>query len=438
MDKKVLFLSITMKIMDKNYNLMKNTILQQRQERDMLLSNQYQPRTVKVPLDDYLKSPLIKLITGPRRAGKSVFALLMLKNTNFAYLNFDDSKLLSLFNEDSIAEFLQEVYPDYKYLFLDEIQNLPKWELWVAKLYRRGVNLIITGSNSKLLSSEMATALTGRYLSIDIFPFSALEYATYRGVDITDNSLEKNQIAVKTIYEYVHNGGFAETILTPSILQTYLSGIYDSVLLKDIVKRYKIRNVSALSDIAAYLLSNFTNRISISNITKELGLSSKTSTNKFCNYLQQSFLYFFLPQYNNKLQIMKKADRKVYMVDNGFITAQAFTLSQNDGRLLENAVFIHLIQMGLKVEQNLFYYRTRNNKEVDFVIKNGNATKTLIQVCYDLSSDAVKKREVSALVEGAQDLKSNDLLIITLNDDSKLEYNGYNIKVVPFYKWVME
>lgn len=414
---------------------MRETILQQKYERDALLGKKYQPRSLNLPVSDYLQSPLIKLITGPRRAGKSVCALLILQNVNFAYLNFDDAQLLHRFNEDEVMQSLQEVYPNFQYLLLDEIQNLSGWELWVNKLYRRGINLVVTGSNSKLLSSEMATSLTGRFLNIEILPFSLLEYLSYRNVSSETETPEQKGKLLSVVDDYLHNGGFAETILTPSIIKTYLSSVYDSVLLKDIVNRFKIRRVNDLSNVASYLLANFTNPVSYTNITQELGLSSKSTTQKFCGYLLQSYLFFFLPQYNNKLQLMQKSARKVYIVDNGLICAKAFQLSQNLGRLLENAVFMRLIQSGLNVEQNLFYYRLRNDKEIDFVLRSENRIKELVQVCYDFSSPSVQKRELSALVECAGELKCDRLTVVTWNDEQVIEKNGLVINVVPFYKW---
>ncbi|MBP5366334.1 MAG: ATP-binding protein [Bacteroidales bacterium] len=413
----------------------KETILQQKYERDALLGKAYQPRLLDLPVSDYLQSSLIKLITGPRRAGKSVCALLILRDVNFAYLNFDDAQLLHQFNEDEVMQHLQEVYPNFQYLLLDEIQNLSGWELWVSKLYRRGINLVITGSNSKLLSSEMATTLTGRFLNIEILPFSLTEYLSYRNISQEDDTAAQKGKLLSAVDDYLHNGGFAETILTPSIIKTYLSSVYDSVLLKDIVNRFKIRRISELSNIASYLLANFTNPISFTNITQELGLPSKTTAQKFCGYLLQSYLFFFLPMYNNKLQLMQKAARKVYIVDNGLICAKAFQLSQNLGRLLENAVFIRLIQAGLNVEQSLFYYRSRNNKETDFVIRVGNKITELVQVCYDFSSPSVQKREVSAIVECAGELKCDNLTVVTWNEEQKIENNGLVINVMPFYKW---
>ena len=182
---------------------MKNILLNQKAERDELLGRPYQPRETKYDFGDLLTNPLIKLITGPRRVGKSVLALLMLRGRNFAYLNFDDILLLENWDEELVMQMLDQVYPGYDFLLLDEIQNLPNWDMWVNKLYRRGKNLVITGSNAKMLSSEMATVLTGRYLQIDLLPFSLEETMQWKGI------AEGQAIQTATLSDdYMRNGGY--------------------------------------------------------------------------------------------------------------------------------------------------------------------------------------------------------------------------------------
>ena len=191
---------------------MRNIIFNQKVERDELMSRQYQQRHTRYDIDMLLASPLIKLITGPRRVGKSVFSLLMLKDKNFAYLNFDDSQLLDNWNEDLVMAMLDEVYPGYEYLLFDEIQNLPDWDLFVGKLFRRGKNLIITGSNAKMLSSEMATVLTGRYLQIEMLPFSLDEMMRWNDMDIRHLREEQDAKAMALADDYMRNGGYLSLI----------------------------------------------------------------------------------------------------------------------------------------------------------------------------------------------------------------------------------
>ena len=413
---------------------MKTTILNQRAERDELMSRPYQQRHTKYDTDELLQNSLIKLITGPRRIGKSVFALLMLQGKNFAYLNFDDSQLLEKWNEELVMSALDDVYPDYDFMLLDEIQNLPDWDLWVSKLYRRRKNLIITGSNANMLSSEMATVLTGRYLQIEMLPFSLDE--TMRWKNICPAREEQAAQAIVLADDYMRNGGYPETIPARGITKSYLSTLFDSILLKDVAKRHNVRNTTDLYNLATYLLSNFCNPISANELAGELGLSSVSTTKKFCDYLSEPYLFFFLPRFNNKLKLMSKAQKKVYVVDNGFVQSTVFNLSENLGRLLENQVFVELLRRGYIPGKTLFYYRTRNDKEIDFVTRKGTKVEQLIQVCYDMTSEKTRKRELDALVEAAEELHCDNLLVITNSESSEdLEYRlDRTISIIPICK----
>lgn len=413
-----------------------NTIIQnQRKERDELLARHYLMRKSNTDVKTLLDNPMIKLITGPRRVGKSTYALLMLQGKSFAYLNFDDNLLLSAWDEELVMRTLDEVYPNYEFLLLDEVQNLKDWDVWVSKLYRRGKNLVITGSNAKMLSGEMATVLTGRYLQVEMLPFSLIETIEWKGANINSISNAKQAEAVAIADDYLRNGGYPETIDMRSITRNYLSTLFDSIIWKDVAKRHNIRNITDLNNIALYLLSSFCNPLSANDIAKELSMTSVTTTRKFMDYLHEPYLFYYLPRFNNKLKLMKKAASKVYVIDNGFVAAKAFNLSENLGRLLENEVFVELLRQGYQVETSLFYYRSRNDREVDFVTRQGTHINQLIQVCYDMTSPKTEKREVSSLIECAGELKCNNLLIITNNEEREIHTDGYNIKVIPFIKY---
>lgn len=413
-----------------------NTIIQnQRKERDELLARHYLMRKSNTDVKTLFDNPMIKLITGPRRVGKSTYALLMLQGKSFAYLNFDDNLLLSAWDEELVMRTLDEVYPNYEFLLLDEVQNLKDWDVWVSKLYRRGKNLVITGSNAKMLSGEMATVLTGRYLQVEMLPFSLTETIEWKGANINSISNAKQAEAVAIADDYLRNGGYPETIDMRSITRNYLSTLFDSIIWKDVAKRHNIRNITDLNNIALYLLSNFCNPLSANDIAKELSMTSVTTTRKFMDYLHEPYLFYYLPRFNNKLKLMKKAASKVYVIDNGFVAAKAFNLSENLGRLLENEVFVELLRQGYQVETSLFYYRSRNDREVDFVTRQGTHINQLIQVCYDMTSPKTEKREVSSLIECAGELKCNNLLIITNNEEREIHTDGYNIKVIPFIKY---
>lgn len=412
-----------------------NTIIQnQRKERDELSGRPYLMRKSNTDTSLLLANPMIKLITGPRRVGKSTYALLMLQGKNFAYLNFDDNLLLSSWDEELVMRTLDEVYPDYEYLLLDEVQNLKDWDVWVSKLYRRGKNLIITGSNAKMLSSEMATVLTGRYLQVEMLPFSLAETMEWKGIGNNGNDTQHAEATV-IADDYLRNGGYPETIDMRSITRSYLSTLFDSIIWKDVAKRHNIRNITDLNNLALYLLSNFCNPLSANDIAQELTMSSVTTTRKFMDYLHEPYLFYYLPRFNNKLKLMKKAAIKVYVIDNGFVTSKAFNISENLGRLLENEVFVELLRQGFQTESSLFYYRSRNDREVDFVTRHGAHIHQLIQVCYDMSSPKAEKREVTSLIECGEELKCDNLIIVTNNDEREINKDGHIIKVIPFAKF---
>lgn len=414
---------------------MKTIILNQRKERDELISRPYLTRRNSLDIDLLLNSHLIKLITGPRRVGKSTQALLMLRNKNFAYLNFDNQSLLDAWDANLVMRTLKDVYPEYDYLLLDEVQNLTGWDLWVSELYRQGKNLVVTGSNAKMLSSEMATALTGKYLQVEMLPFSLEEFFDWNKLDLHSLKAEQESDAIVLADDYMRNGGYPEVVASRQLTRSYLDTLFDSIVWKDVAKRHKVRNVTDLNDLAMYLVTNFCNPLSANELAEELGFSSVNTTKKFMDYLHEPYLFYYLPRYNNKLKLMKKAPRKVYVVDNGFVAAKAFSLSDNLGRLLENQVFIELIRRGYDVDKTLFYYRSRNDKEVDFVLRKGTHIERLVQVCYDMGSAKTEKREVDSLIECAGELKCSNLVIVTNNDERTIEKEGYSIFVVPISKF---
>jgi predicted AAA+ superfamily ATPase len=420
--------------------MIRNVILQQKEEKELIAGIPYQPRLFpKIP-SDFLTSGLIKLITGPRRSGKSVFAFQFLKDQNYAYLNFDDEKLLKAFQEDEVTKVLQEVYPGYTHLFLDEIQNLSGWELWVNKLHRRGVNLIITGSNARLLSKEMATFLTGRFLLIEILPFSFAEFLNFHKLEIPDETSITPLIAgriIELMNDYLTMGGFPETLQARSITKNYLSALFDSILLKDVANRFQIRQPRKLYELSQYLLSNYCNPFTYTQLAKSLDFNSVTTLQKYAGFVTEPYLFFYLPRYMMKVRNQQKAALKGYVVDTGFVYAKSFELSQNRGRLMENMVFVELVRRNFKPGLELFYYRTKNDREVDFICRKGHQVVQLVQVCFDLNETRTFKREMSALAEAAKELSCNDLLILTWDQEYKREENGYTAFIRPVWKWLL-
>ncbi len=421
--------------------MIRNILLQQQEEQNILLNLSYISRISDHEKNDLLNTSLIKLITGPRRAGKSVMALQLLKDKKFAYINFDDDLMLKNFDEDKVMQGLNDVYAGYEYLLLDEIQNLANWELWVSKLYRRGINLVITGSNSKLLSHEMATALTGRYIQLMVLPFSFQEMLIFNElpIPIIENitPVEKGKINA-WLQDYLVSGGFPESIRNPGITNIYLSSLFDSILLKDILKRFQIRQTQQFYDLSNYLLTNYANLFTYNQVKDHLGFNSVATVQKFIGYLEEPYLFKHLTRYDTKIKNQQKSAQKIYVIDNGFIKARSFELAPNWGRLLENMVFIELIRRQNKPELEVFYYRTRNQREIDFLIRKGHQIQQLIQVSYDISNAKTLKREIDALIEAAAELQCNNLILINWEIDKQIIMNERMVQLVSVYRWLLE
>lgn len=419
--------------------MLKDTILQHKLEKEQLLSKEYILREKLGFAKKFLESDLIKVITGPRRAGKSVFAVLLLKNKDFAYLNFDDENLLKIKNYDEILKGIFEVYGKVEFILFDEIQNLEKWEIFVNKLQRRGYNLILTGSNAKLLSKDLATILTGRHLPIEIFPFSFKEFLKAKNFKTEKQYFELPETKGKILNyldQYLKNGGFPEVVVKNLEPKSYLETLFDAILLKDVVKRYRVRFSQKISDLASYLISNFSSEFSFTKLKNILDFRSINTVENYLKYLQEAYLVFPLNRFSFKSKEQIKAPRKIYLVDNGFISAKSFQFSQNIGKLIENLVFIEVLRRDYKLNENVFYYKTKNKREIDFVLKKGKGIKELIQVCYETENVAIKKREVKALIEASKELKCNNLLIITSDTEAEEKTKGKKVKFVPLWKWL--
>ncbi|MEW6619093.1 MAG: ATP-binding protein [bacterium] len=416
----------------------KEIVLQHKLEKERLLSKDYIEREKLDFGRKYLDSSLIKIVTGPRRAGKSVFSLLLLKDKDFAYINFDDEAILKIKDYDEILKSIHEVYPQTNIILFDEIQNLPDWELFVNKLQRRGFNLVLTGSNARLLSQEMSNRLTGRYIPIEIFPFNFREVLRAKELKVGEEEFNLPEVKGRILNyldDYLKKGGFPEVVVTNLEPRIYLQTLFDAILLRDIVKRYNIRFSQKIYELSLYLTANFCNEFSFKRLTNILEFRSTNTLQNYLRYLEETYLFFPLNRFSFKMQEVIKTPKKIYLVDNGFIPLLS---SQNLGRLMENLVMTECLRRGFKSNENLFYYKTRNNKEVDFVLKEGLKIKGLIQVCYEMDNSLIRERELKALVEASNDLNCNELLVITWDYKTQEKFKDKMIRFIPLWKWLLE
>jgi len=380
-------------------------------------------------------------IVGPRRSGKSTILKLLIKKLNlkndYLFINFEDPFFINN-NLPEIIEELISTYEEYfdkelKYLFFDEIQNIKDWEKIVRKLYETGkYKIFITGSSSKLLSAELSSLLTGRHLSYSILPLSFIEFLSFKQIIINSKKElilnEKN--ILKNFDNYLLIGGFPEIVKTENI--SLLKQYYFDILQKDIIMRYDIRQKDILEKMGIYLISNSTKIISIESLKTTFNLSYEAVSN-YLEYFKEAFLNFELLQFSFSLKKQFKTFKKNYSIDTGLANAVSFKFSEDTGRILEQSVFLELKRRG----DEIYYYKTNNNKEVDFLIKQKNKKQILIQVCWDLTDEKTKKREIDSLNRAMKELKINEGLILTHNFGSEILEAEKTIKIVPTYKWML-
>jgi len=423
--------------------MLKDIVSNQKLQKEQVLTLSYIGRVKEPFAKKWLDSNLIKVILGPRRAGKSVFSLMLLKDRPFMYFNFDDEVLSSAggIATDELMKELHAAYGQVKTVLFDEIQNLTGWELFVNRLHREGYNLVLTGSNAHLLSKELATHLTGRHMPIEILPFDFGEFLRAKKFQISEEygALPQQRGELLSLMEnYLVSGGFPEVAVNNVDPKDYLEVLFDSLVFKDVVKRHKVKFSTQIANLGAHLINNFANLYTIRKILETLNLKSATTVEKYIKYLEEAYLIFSLLRYSPKSIQRIKSPRKVYAVDNGFITAKAIQHSPDKGRLMENLVFVELVKRGVKPNKDLFYYKTRNDREIDFVVKNGINITDLIQVCYGAITPDVEQRETKALLEAGGELKVNKLTVLTWDEKRAIEKNGMTIQFKPLWEWLLE
>lgn len=413
--------------MDKN--IIRNTVLDQREsfeKKDGFIER-------NIP-KSFLTAKKISVISGIRRSGKSTLLKQISKyHKNYAYINFEDERMLDFTYRDfnSLLEVFLELYGDQNMYFFDEIQNIFGWEKFVRRLFEDGEKIFVTGSNAKLLSSELATTLSGRHLKIELFPFSFREYLKYKEVGFKKyyTIKEKSQIN-KYLMKYIEYGGFPEIVVGGNTEE--LRQLYQDVLIKDLLVRFKIRETKAFRDVALFLLSNISSPVSFNNLKKLLGIKSVTSVKNYVDFFEEAYLFYslFKFDYSVKKQIIN--DRKIYCVDTGIVNAVAFRFSENIGRAMENIVFIELKRRG----EDCFYYKDK--KECDFVVRHAMKITEAIQVAQTISDSKTKERELAGLLEVMNEFKLKTGSIITRDQEDEIKIGSKKIEVIPLWKWLLE
>lgn len=411
------------------------------EQKDLLeLSPDYVDRDVISAVSSMIGLKHIIVITGHRRAGKSVFLSQIIHKfygiDGIYYLNLDDERLTTLDIQDlsRVMEMFIRLYGKKRVIFLDEIQNIEGWERFVARLYNEGYKIYITGSNARLLSSELATLLTGRYLDIEIYPFSFREFLSYSDIDVNEEMLYKTEGRAELLNQfdsYLTLGGFPEIVQYKEM--KILRKLFSDVITKDVIRRYKVRNVKTIEEIAMFLLSNSAKEFSYNRIKNIYGLGSVHTAKDYVKYLESTFMFFELPKFSHSLKEMHRKIKKVYVIDNGFIESVGFSSSMDIGRLYENLVFVELKRR----QRDLYYYRDKSGKEVDFVIREERKVKECIQVSYDVEEEKTFKRETGNLLKAMDEFKLKKGILVTGNREDKMEISGKTVEFIPLWKWLL-
>lgn len=402
-----------------------------------------------------VRSPVAKIITiiGPRRAGKTFFLYQIMKKflaegadiRDFVYVNFEDERILPITAAELnlILDAWHELHDrgTRPFLFFDEIQNVTGWENFVRRLVDQGHNILVSGSNSKLLSSDIAVALRGRTLTYALFPFSFREFLESRAIKLEKNILySPKRHRVQQLFEnYLATGGYPEVVQLENdqtrtrILQDYFHAIF----YRDLVERYRIKHFELLRQWLGILMMNIASQVSfrkIENDFKSRGMRISSSTlATYSRYVEDIFFGFFVEMYSESVRQRQINPKKFYLIDQGLHNYLTLAFSANKGRVLENLVYLELKRRS----REIYYYRTKTGAEVDFLVRDETGVR-LIQVCYDLANIETANREKKALAQGMKELGLKTGLILTYSEKRDEEDEKGTIFLRPVWEWLLE
>ncbi|TVQ65502.1 MAG: ATP-binding protein [Balneolaceae bacterium] len=358
------------------------------------------------------------IISGVRRCGKSTLLhqWLKLRYKDAFYLNFEDPRLYEMELNDftRLDEIIRE--NEYKTLFFDEIQVVGGWERYVRQKLDEGLKLVITGSSASLLSRELGTKLTGRYILKELFPFSWNEYCEFRSPERTAQSLAA----------YMQTGGFPEYVKTEN--DDILHQLFEDILLRDIAVRYGVRDVKTLQRLALYLVSNVGNLVTGNRLKSLFGIGATSTVMEYFSHLEQTWLFHFIPKFSYSARKQSINPRKVYAIDTGLVNVNSKSFSGDSGRILENLVFLHL----RRSFHEICYFSEKG--ECDFVVLDKNQPVKIVQVCQELTPDNLD-RELNGLFEALEFFNMDEGFIVTQNQTDLFERDGRRAVVVPCYRF---
>jgi predicted AAA+ superfamily ATPase len=394
----------------------------------------------------------VVVIKGIRRSGKSTLLVNEIKRlhskgtslNNILFVNFEDQRF-NLFDKTTLLEDIKQTYLEYikpsgdVVMMFDEVQNVPSWEKWILKEYELTNNsLYVTGSNSHLLGKEFGTSLSGRYLAVEVLPLSFDEYLSFKDISFNTKALfVHNKLKIQQAFnEYLKFGGFPWVVIQEDerLKKDTLKNYYDSILLKDIVARYHLKNYQLLNELSLFLLSNNATINSYNKLKNNFGTSFDTIKD-YLEYLLNAYMIFSIDKFDYSYKKQVANPKKIYAIDVGFSNNVSFNISQKIGQNLENIVFLSLKQQ----YEDIFYYKTTNGFEVDFLIRKDDKFK-LFQVSQTLKNDDTLKRELRVFKQAKKELNKTpkvECFVITMDDSQTLEFDGEKIEAINILEFLL-
>ena len=416
---------------------LETALLDQKEELEALRNKSFSYREEERMIN--LESSLAQVVIGVRRSGKSTlcFNALERSKVSYAYVNFDDENLIDLSVKDmnNVLQVLYSIYGDFTHLFFDEIQNIEGWHLFVNRMLRKGIHVLLTGSNSKLLSGELASHLTGRHHTIELLPFSFKDWCSYNGIAMAPLTTKNKGLLMGAFDKYLHQGGFPELLVEPDHTN-YIESLFHDIITQDIRKRFKVKYIDSLERLARHLLNISPAVIVKDKLQKQFGFKSHHTLGNYLSYLTQTYLLCKVSKYSSKSK-ERSVVEKVYAIDVAFMNKRENAFAgDNLGWRLETVVYLELRRRIKTAEEDIYYF-DNGNTEADFIVCSGSKVMGIYQVAYDIENPRTRRREINGAVAAAKHTKCSNVFILTDHHSETIVSNGIEIKTMPVWEWIV-